>query len=402
MKTLLTNIRIETGYLTQDNFTYGTATKGIAIIFDAGVVTDVLDDEVKINKAKLTKNIIVIDGQNNLLLPQLREMHVHFDKSKLGIPWTPIEPVKNRIERFEKEFDYLKKAPLSFTQRMENLLNLELSYGVTHFRSHIDIHPAVGQKSLEAAKKVLENYHDKLDYELVAFPQHGLLLSNAFSEMKSALQNGATLVGGVDPISIDGNLEKSLNQTFELATQFHAPIDYHLHERHHDARQTFAKFLSLIEETNWQGKVTISHAYGLRDLPKEERKELFAQLAKNKVTIISSIPLDFVIPPLIELKSAGVKTFIGNDNIYDCWSPFGSGDVIDKLNRYAEIFDLTSQKELTESLELVTNQKLITPAGWIKEGMPADFTLVNASSTAEFVARRIPVAKSYFKGQQVK
>ena len=148
--------------------------------------------------------------------------------------------------------------------------------------------------------------------------------------------------------------------------------------------------------------MTISHAYGLRDLPIEERKELFARLAANKVTIISSIPLDFVIPPLTELKQAGVKILIGCDNIYDCWSPFGNGDVMDKLNRYAEIFDLTTQKELTESLELVTDQKLITASGWIKTGMPANFTLVNAGSTAEFVARKVPVTSSYFKGQRVK
>lgn len=402
MKTLLKNVRIETDYLTEGSFTYGTATKKLAIMFDSGIITAVLDNEVEISKENLTEDLVVIDGQNTLLLPQLREMHVHFDKSKLGIPWTPIVPVKNRIERFTKEFDYLNKAPLSFSKRMENLINLELSCGVTHFRSHIDIHPTVGQRYLESAQKVLENYQNKLDYELVAFPQHGLLLSNAFNEMKTALENGANLVGGVDPISIDNDLETSLNQTFELAKQFNVPIDYHLHERHHDARKVFTKFLTLIEETKWQGKVTISHAYGLRDLPIEERKELFARLAANKVTIISSIPLDFVIPPLTELKQAGVKILIGCDNIYDCWSPFGNGDVMDKLNRYAEIFDLTTQKELTESLELVTDQKLITASGWIKTGMPANFTLVNAGSTAEFVARKVPVTASYFKGQRVK
>lgn len=398
MKFLLQDVRMETSFLTENNFTYGTATKNVTIAVENGIITDIFEKNHAINSSGYT----IVNGQNALILPQLREMHIHFDKSKLGLPWSPIEPAKNRVERFTKEFSYLEKAPLDFSNRMKNLINLELDSGVTHFRSHIDIHPLVGQRYLEAAQEVLINYQDKLDYELVAFPQHGLILSNAYGEMKNALQNGANLVGGVDPISIDNNLEQSLNQTFNLATEFDVPIDYHLHERGDAARKAFNKIVTLTEETKWQDKVTISHAYGLRDLDSKERAELLSRLADNQITIISSIPLNFVIPPLTELKKADVKTLIGCDNIYDCWSPFGNGDVIDKLNRYAEIFDLTSQKDLTESLELVTGKKIITPSGWLKIGMPASFTLVNASSTAEFVARKVPVAASYFKGNKVK
>ncbi len=396
MKTVIKNLRIETGYLYAGGFNYKTAVREVAITFEDGSITAVTD-----NALPVPENVQVIDGHDLLLLPQLREMHVHFDKSKLGIPWSPIRPAETLVDRFTDEFAYLEQAPVSFSQRMENLIQLELSHGVTHFRSHIDIHPTVGQRYLESAQEVLSRYQETFDYELVAFPQHGLLRSNAYQEMKRALQNGASLVGGVDPISLDKDLEKSLSQTFDLATQFAAPIDFHLHERGDNARAFFEKLLSLTEETNWQGQVTISHAYGLRDLAKEERQALFERLAANDISIISSIPLNFVIPPLTELKAAGVKTFIGCDNIYDCWSPFGNGDVMDKLNRYAEIFDQTSQNALTESLELVTGQKLIDPSGWIKPGMPANFTLAAAASTAEFVARKIPVTASYFKGRPI-
>ncbi|MDA3973932.1 amidohydrolase family protein [Enterococcus thailandicus] len=396
METLLKNVRVETNYLTAGDYTYGTETRTVDILFNQDTIVSVLTAGETPDK-----NRQVIDGKNALFLPQLREMHCHFDKSKLGIPWTPIEPAATIVERFTREYDYLESAPLSFDERMKNLLDLELLHGATHFRSHIDVHPLVGQRYLEGAQKVLTEYTDKLAYELVAFPQHGLLRSNAYDEMKKALQNGASLVGGVDPLSLDGNLEKSLTTTFDLATQFDAPIDLHLHERGDNVRQTFAKIIALTEESGWAGKVTVSHAYGLKDLSAGERKELFPRLAENKITIISSIPLNPVIPPLTELRAAGVKTFIGCDNIYDCWSPFGNGDVLDKLNRYAEIFNLTSQQALTESLELVTNQPLIEPDGWVKTGMPANFTLVDATSTAEFVARKIPISASYYKGKKV-
>lgn len=389
---LLKNVRIETGYLEEDAFVYGTQTQTVDVLIREGRISAVAEN------LSVMEEVTVVDGKGALLLPQLREMHCHFDKSKLGLPWSPVEPASDRIERFTKEFAFLEEAPLGFAERMKNLIELELAHGVTHFRSHIDIHPQVGQRYLEQAQQVLADYRDQLSYELVAFPQHGLLRSEAYQEMRRALQNGATLVGGVDPISIDGDLERSLNQTFELATEFKAPIDFHLHEQGDDARRTFGKLLALIEETGWQNQVTVSHAYGLKDLTSAERAEWFPRLAANGVTLISSVPLDFVIPPLEALRAAGVTVFLGNDNINDCWSPFGSGDILDKLNRYAEIFDLTDQRSLTESLPLITGCPVFD---WLKVGAPANFTLVACSCSAEFVARKVPVTASFYQGQQV-
>ncbi len=391
----LKNIRLETGYHTTNGFTDRTETITKDVWLLAGKVQKLLDPADSLPGAE------IIDGQGALLVPQLREMHCHFDKSKLGVPWYPIETAENITERFNKEFDYLEKLPQSFASRMKNLIDLELSHGVTRFRSHIDIHPKVGQRYLEQAQAVLADYQGKLDYELVAFPQHGLLLSKAYDEMKKALQNGATIVGGVDPLSLDQDLDRSLGQTFDLAVEFDAPIDIHIHERGDAARETFQKILALTQAAGWQNKVTVSHAYGLRDLDPGERAELFPKLAANGITIISSVPLDFHIPPLMELRDAGVNVFLGCDNIYDCWSPFGDGDIMTKLNRFAEIFQQTSQIDLTEALDLVTDTPVIDPEGWLKPEMPASFTLVDASSTAEFVARQKPVQASYLRGQRV-
>ncbi|GAF15030.1 cytosine deaminase [Bacillus sp. JCM 19045] len=285
-------------------------------------------------------------------------MHCHLDKSKLGVPWRPITPAKNLVERFTSEIRELDGLSLSLKDRARNLIDTELANGVTFFRSHIDVHPRVGQRYLEDVQAVLQEYEDQLEYELVAFPQHGLLRSEAYGEMKQALQSGVQFVGGVDPASLDGDVKRSLSQTFELATAHQVPIDIHVHDRGENGRETVRTLLDYTKQSGWHGKVAISHAFGLNDFAGEERAEVFTALAEAGMTIVSSVPINGNVPPLEELRSYGVNVLIGCDNVYDSWSPFGTGRVLEKLNRYAEIFRLTSQEQLTNALQLISGQPL--------------------------------------------
>lgn len=169
--------------------------------------------------------------------------------------------------------------------------------------------------------------------ELVAFPQHGLLRSKAYKEVHEALKNGASIVGGVDPESLDGDAHASLNQTFELAVRHNAPIDIHVHNRYEAGRKTVGEPIQYTKEANWQGKVTISHAFGLIDFVGEERQAVFHEMGALGMSVISSVPINGIIPPLVELEAAGVAVHLGCDNIYDSWSPFGTANILEKLKQ---------------------------------------------------------------------
>lgn len=390
----LHNVRVETGYLEEDGFTYGSSSETIDIKIENGSVVDKQPHQHHRMKSN------DIDGKNYLLLPALREMHCHLDKSKLGVPWRPITPARNIVERFTSEIDELDSLTLPLKDRAKNLIETELSHGVTFFRSHIDVHPRVCQRYLNDVLEVLNDYQGKLDYELVAFPQHGMLRSKAYDEMKRALESGVQLIGGVDPSSLDGDVEKSLHQTFELAVQFNVPIDIHVHDRGEHGRKTVKTLIDYTKQSGWENKVTISHAFGLNDFEGEERQSIFNQLAELGIGVISSVPINGAIPPLEELRSSGVNVALGCDNVYDSWSPFGTGNILEKLNRYAEIFGLKSQEQLTNGLSLITKQPLSLERGesWVKTGTPADFILVDSSSAAEFVARQNSVMLSLHQG----
>lgn len=396
MKTVvLRNVKIETSYKKESEIITGTETESVDIQIANGMIRKVIPT------AKHPIESDEIDGKGSLVLPAIRESHCHFDKGKLGVPWQPITPAESIVERFTSEAEELAALPITFSTRMKKFIELELQHGVTYFRSHVDIFPKIGLKNLENIQEVLEEYKGMFSYELVAFPQHGLLYSEAYGEMKRALENGADLVGGLDPSSLDRDLERSLNQTFDLATQFNVPIDLHIHDRGAHGRKTFDKLIELTKEAGWENRVTVSHAFGLNDIDSTERAQLFHELAESGIAIISSVPLSLgTIPPLEELREAGVEVSLGCDNVYDSWSPFGDGNVLEKLNRYVELFDLTTQKGLTDSLKLVTGISTVGNEGrWLKEGMQADFILVESSCSAEFVARKSPIFSRFYKGE---
>ncbi|WP_315037288.1 amidohydrolase family protein [uncultured Enterococcus sp.] len=397
----LTNVQLETSYLKEGDWSYGTKTENTAIGINDGKIAEI----VPMTEWQASSEATIIDGGNQLLLPGLIEKHCHLDKSKLGTPWRPVTPAASLVERFETEIPQLDALPLSIKERGQALIDLELPHGAVMFRSHIDIEPMTQLRYFDAITELVAE--QPFGSELVLFPQHGLLCSNAASLIEEALATGkASFIGGVDPYTLDQDYQASLRTTFELAQKGHVGIDLHLHDRQEAGRATVKEMIRLTKEFNMQGNVAISHAFGLNDFEGTERKEVFQALADLEIHIISSIPISpGTIPPLKELQSYGVAVHIGCDNVYDSWSSLGDGSLQEKLARYLEIFAVKSQEDLTQALGLVTDSKVPLDKNgaqqWPKVGDSADFLLTPATCTAEFVARKGFVSKSFYQGTVV-
>lgn len=395
------NIRIEKNYIKTGDWTSGTATEKVAIFIN----NDKFEKIILMNEWQEPTEGKVVDGQNDLLLPGIIEKHCHLDKTKLGSTWKPVRPANSIIERFENEIPDLDALDSSIEERAQKLIDLEQAHGVVSFRSHIDVEPATGLRHFDAIKKKIAA--DGIKAELVVFPQHGLLRSNSVPLVEQALAKGADYIGGVDPYTLDGDYKKSLATTFDLAKKYHVGIDIHSHNRDEAGRKTLLEIVRLTREYNLQDQVYLSHAFGLNDFTAEERQPLFSEMAILKIHIVSSIPVDAnTIPPLDELQAAGVQVHIGCDNVDDSWSSLGNGSIPEKLARYLEMYQISTQEGLSQSLGLITDG--ITPLDksgtqvWPQVNDDASFILTPASCSAEFVARKSSVNQSYASGQKIK
>lgn len=396
----LKNVQIETGYKKIGEWLSGTETKLVAIKVVDGRFDQIIDQ----NDFHEEAGIQTVDGENRLILPSLVEKHCHLDKSKLGTPWVPVTPAKDLVERFETEVPFLDSLELSIEDRAEELIQLELAHGVTKFRSHVDVEPMTGLRYFDAIQGVAKA--KDFEIELVVFPQHGLLRSNSSQLVEEALQKGAQYIGGVDPYTLDQDYLGSLAETFRLADKYHVGVDIHLHDRGEAGIQTINEIIRLTKVYHLQDKVYISHAFGLNDFHGEARRVCFTDLAKEKIHIVSSVPITAgTVPPLLELVTYGVQVHLGCDNINDCWSPYGDGSLQQKLARLGELFGVKGQAELTQLLGLVTDG--VTPLdgngqqAWPKVGLEADYLLTKASCTAEFVATQTPVDVSFSAGKKI-
>ncbi|MDQ6423176.1 amidohydrolase [Paenibacillus sp. LHD-117] len=406
----LRNVRLENGHLKESGSITGTTTDLYHLRIDNGTIAEIAlasdtPDEADHDDAKSNRARPVIDARGLLALPSFVEKHCHLDKTLLGDRWRPVHPAATIFERFEIEKNTLPKLATTMKERAETLLGILLRAGSTHVRTHVDIYPEVGLRHLEAVQEALAAFEGKLSYEIVAFPQHGLLRTPSAGLVKEALSSGCGLIGGVDPATVDGDMEKSLQKMMELAVEANADVDLHLHDGGALGLATIKRLAALTEEAGWQGRVSVSHAFALGDMAGQEADEVAQMLADLGMTIITSVPIGRTIPPVNFLHEKKVAVAAGCDNIFDSWSPFGNGDILERAGRLADRFGRGTERALAETLGFITGG--ITPLNtegqrvWPKVGDSASMVFAEASCSAEAVARRSNRPAVMYKGKIV-
>ena len=251
-------------------------------------------------------------------------------------------------------------------------------------RSHVDIDNQLGLKNLHAVLAIRERFRDLVTIQIVAFPQSGLLRSPGTAELlDEAVAQGADLLGGLDPVGIDGDLAGHLDPIFAIASKHGVGIDLHLHD---GGEGGIAQMLAIAERTRasgLEGKVAISHAFALGSVPTDLAARTADTLAEAGIAIMSHGPGAGTMPPLPLLRAHGVEVFGGSDNIRDAWSPFGNGDMLERAMLIGYRGNFRHDHELKLAYEMVTEaaaRVLGLPDYGIKVGGPADFVAVEAET----------------------
>lgn len=389
MSTWLTNVLLETGEHIKRDGRVQTKTELQHIeISSEGVIQNVIDAQEKLTGHKQ------INMHGKLALPPFKEMHNHLDKTYLSVGWKACKPVRNLTERLAYEAEELKALAETIEQRAAAMIELHLEHGVNHIRTHVNIDPYIRLENLKGVKNALQAYEEYLTYEIVAFPQHGLL---AHEDMPSllgrALENGATMLGALDPAGIDKDVEQSLQITMDIAKKYKVDVDMHLHDRGFIGYYTMDKWLNMVETQQFKGKTAFSHAFGLSEIPLQLQQSFAEKLQAFNVSIMSTVPISIhhTVIPIDILQAKGVDVHLGCDGFYDSWSPFFSGDIVEKVNHFCDYTGKTDERSLRRSLGLITNG--LTPLSkygeqcWPQIGDEASFVFVEASCSAEVVAR---------------
>ncbi|PZU01074.1 MAG: deaminase, partial [Chryseobacterium sp.] len=275
----LKNVRLETGFEYDNEVVIRTKTDLFCIEIEDGKIKS-----VKPNNPDLE----AIDAKRKLMLPAFKDMHIHLDKTLYGLPWQALSPKRRTVkDMIAYEQEIIPGLLKTSVERAEQLIDLLQNYGTNFARTHFNIDPTSVLKSLENLEKALENKKISFSAELVAFPQHGVYYTESAPLMKEAAKlKNVGFIGGLDPLSIDGSIEKVLDFTVQLALDNKKGIDIHLHEAGESGMKTINYLIDkAIENPELQGKTFVSHAFALAYLNTKEAEEIAEKLAAAKVGI---------------------------------------------------------------------------------------------------------------------
>ncbi|WP_028219763.1 amidohydrolase family protein [Paraburkholderia oxyphila] len=347
----------------------------------------------------------VIDLQGHLVLPGFVDGHIHLDKSFVGDRWRPHRVAATLRERLADEKAALASAA-PIAARADALIRQAASFGTMAMRSHVDVDATTGLTHLHAVLEAREKWRGIMDIELVAFPQAGVVSCPGTAEvLDAAAREGADVVGGIDPTTLDGDAEGQLDIVFGIAQKRGVKIDIHLHEPGEQGTEQLHRIAARTQAAGLQGRVAVSHAYALGDVGPDAVARIADALAAAGVSIMTNAPGDRAFPPILQLRAAGVRVFSGNDNIQDAWWPYGNGDMLQRAMLLGYRSGFYTDEALLVALDMATEAgaAVIGKRDYgLKPGNEASFLIFKAPNAAAAVAaapaERVIVRRGQFWG----
>jgi cytosine deaminase len=313
----------------------------------------------------------VEDGAGLLLLPAFVEGHTHLDKTTFHQPDWLVNEVGPRIEdKIDTEREWRARTGHDAGAASLALAKAFLAAGTTRIRSHVDVDTSGGTRHVERVLETREAMREVQEIQLVAFPQSGILgRQGTEGLLDAALAMGADIVGGLDPCAIERDPVKHLDIVFGLAEKHGKPVDIHLHEPGTMGAFSLDLILERTRALGMEGRVVVSHAFCLGDIPDRDR-------------------------------DAGVTIFGGNDGIRDTWTPYGSPDMLERAMLIGLRNNFRRDDEIAIAFECVSAagaQGCGFADHGLAPGVRADLVLLDARSLAEAVVAR-PVRRLVVSG----
>ncbi|WP_271986464.1 amidohydrolase family protein [Pseudoclavibacter terrae] len=295
----------------------------------------------------------VIDGRGRILLPSFADVHVHLDSTRIGLPFRPHTGRPGVWGMMLNDRVNWREAEVPMEERTSGTLARMIAHGTTSARSYAQVDVDARLERLEAVLAAKERHRERATVEVIAFPQAGLLREEgSFELLEEAMRSGADVVGGIDPCQLDRDPARHLDLVFGLAERYDAPIDIHLHEPDQLARFSAELIVERTRALGMTGRVTISHGYGLAELPREQLLPLVEQFAELDIawaTIAPAKPL-----PTLLLAEHGIRVGLGEDGQRDYWSPYGNADMLDRTWQLAFTNGFRRDEDIEHCMAIAT------------------------------------------------
>lgn len=361
----------------------------------------------------------IVDLGGRLVCEPYVESHIHLDyvytadipaeETASGTLFEAIEKWSDSKHQLSKE-DIKKRAYKGILTEMRN--------GVQYIRTHVDVtDPEL--TAFQAMLEVKEEVKDKVDIQLIAFPQEGMYAYRDGDKLvEQALKMGADVVGGIPHYEFtreDG--VKSVKKAIELACRYDKLVDIHCDETDDDQSRFVEMIAAEAYFSGLKDRVTASHTCAMGSYNNAYAFKLMSKLAQSGINCIScptentylqgrydNYPKRRGLTRIDELTAAGVNVSLGQDSISDPWYPLGNGNLMNQLDFAIHISHLMSVEQIWNALDYITvnGAKTLHLSDYgIREGSSASFIVIDAPNEFEAVRERAGIIRSVRKGRTI-
>jgi cytosine deaminase len=267
-------------------------------------------------------------------------------------------------------------------------------------RGHVEVDPVVGLRGLEAVIPLQAEYADRLDLQLCAFAQEGILHAPGTEALlREALQAGADVIGGCPYNDTDG--EAHIERVFALAREFDRDVDFHADFADEPVHRHVEAIIDRTERYAWHRRVAVGHLTELAACDEAEQARIAARLRDAGIGVITLPATDLYLmgrrdgrnvrrglTPVKRLWAAGVTVAAATNNVQNAFTPVGNADPL--LLTYLLVVGahMGAEADMATALDMVT----LAPA-WILGrldhglgiGCRADLVVLEASTLAEAI-----------------
>ena len=361
----------------------------------------------------------IVDLGGRLVCEPYVESHIHLDyvytadipaeETASGTLFEAIEKWSGSKHQLSKE-DIKKRAYKGILTEMRN--------GVQYIRTHVDVTDPEFT-AFQAMLEVKEEVKDKVDIQLIAFPQEGMYAYRDGDKLvEQALKMGADVVGGIPHYEFtreDG--VKSVKKAIELACRYDKLVDIHCDETDDDQSRFVEMIAAEAYFSGLKDRVTASHTCAMGSYNNAYAFKLMSKLAQSGINCIScptentylqgrydNYPKRRGLTRIDELTAAGVNVSLGQDSISDPWYPLGNGNLMNQLDFAIHISHLMSVEQIWNALDYITvnGAKTLHLSDYgIREGSSASFIVIDAPNEFEAVRESAGIIRSVRKGRTI-
>ncbi len=368
-----------------------SAGKSVDISISGGRVTRIApgirdDAERTVDAAGNLATESFVNGHLHLCKVYTLEMagmdaHSSYTGGTMGAAMTAIEQAAKVKEKYDEKW---------IITNVRKALDLAVRFGNTHIRAFADTDTKARLEGVKALLRAREEYRDRVDVQVVAFPQDGILRDpGAEGYVRQALELGADVVGGIPWIEYtDRDAQEHVDRVFRLAREFDRDVSMLIDDAGDPGLRTLEMLVTATIREGWQGRVTCQHARAMALYPEPYYRKIEHLLKIGRVGLVSDPHTGPLYARVRSLYEAGVAVALGQDDIADAYYPFGRNNMLEVAFLAAHIMGMTTFEDMKILYDLITTNAahaLGMPDFALAEGNSANIVVLNAKSEWEAI-----------------